>query len=118
MSEKDNISLESLDLKKPLEKMTAKELRELCMEKIPQITGASGMSKEELLQNIKEFFGLLDKDSKTSPYKEQIFSIKRQIKELRAQKQDLSSRQNKQKEYLRKRIKQLKRQTRRMAAYQ
>lgn len=118
MSEKDNISLESLNLKKPLEKMTAKELRELCIEKIPQITGASGMSKEELLQNIKEFLGLLDQESTTSPYKEQIFSIKRQIKELRAQKQDLSSRQNKQREHLRKRIKQLKKQTRRLAAYQ
>ncbi|MFP4213807.1 MAG: hypothetical protein ACLFRL_06810 [Desulfohalobiaceae bacterium] len=116
MADQDNITLESLNLKKPLEKMTAKELRELCIEKIPQITGASGMSKEELLHNIKEFFGLLDDERKGSAYKDQILSIKKRIKELKAQKQELAPSANKEKERLRKRIKQLKRQTRRMAA--
>jgi cell division protein FtsX len=116
MADNENMTLESLNLKKPLEKMTAKELRELCIEKIPQITGASGMSKEELLHNIKDFFGLLDDEHKGSMYKDQILSIKRQIKDLKAQKQELPSSSNKEKERLRKRIKQLKRQTRRLAA--
>ena len=38
-----------LDLKKPLDKMTAKELRELVLKQIPQVTGASGLGKDELL---------------------------------------------------------------------
>jgi hypothetical protein len=37
---------------KPLEKMTAKELRDLAKE-IPGITGAHGMNKPELLTEIK-----------------------------------------------------------------
>ena len=44
----------NLDLKKPLDKMTAKELRQLAIEKIPQITGASGMDKDQLVKAIKE----------------------------------------------------------------
>ena len=46
-----------LDLKKPLDKMTAKELRDLVLKQIPQITGASGLGKEELLVQIKEAGG-------------------------------------------------------------
>ncbi len=118
MSAEEKLTLESLNLKKPLEKMTAKELRELCIEKIPQISGASGMDKEELLQNIKEFFGLLDDESKKSPYKDQILSIKQEIKELKARKQELAAKENKEKERLRKRIKKLKRQTRQLAVNQ
>ena len=60
----DELTLESLDLKKPLDKMTQKELRELCMAKIPQITGASGMSKEELLPAIKEVLGIEDEEGR------------------------------------------------------
>ncbi len=46
-----------LELKKPLEKMTAKELRELSMKQLPQVVGASGMGKEELLAEIKKVLG-------------------------------------------------------------
>ena len=42
-----------LELKKPLDKMTAKELRQLAIDQIPQITGASGMDREQLLAAIK-----------------------------------------------------------------
>jgi len=42
---------------KPLEKMTVKALREIAKE-IPEITGAHGMKKEELLVAIKEVRGV------------------------------------------------------------
>ena len=111
----EEITFESLNLQKPLEKMTAKELRQMVMEKIPQITGASGMSKEELLSNIKEFFDLTDEEGKASPYQEQITATKRQIRELRAQKQDMTDASRKERDKMRKKIKRLKRRTRRMS---
>ncbi len=111
----EEITFESLNLQKPLEKMTAKELRQMVMEKIPQITGASGMSKEELLSNIKEFFDLTDEEGKVSPYQEQITATKRQIRELRAQKQSMTDASRKERDKVRKKIKRLKRRTRRMS---
>ncbi len=111
----DEITFESLNLQKPLEKMTAKELRQMVMEKIPQITGASGMSKDELLSNIKEFFELTDEEGKVSPYQEQITATKRQIRELRAQKKDMTDASRKERDTMRKQIKKLKRRTRWMA---
>ena len=110
-----DVNLESLNLKKPLEKMTAKELRELAMNNFPQITGASGMDKNELLHAIKDVCGLLEEDSGVSPYKEQIKNIKKKIKDLKSQKMELTSGESKKKDRIRKRIKRLKRQTRRLA---
>lgn len=110
----EELSFESLNLKKPLEKMTAKELRELVIDKIPQITGASGMDKSELLSAIKEVFGIEEEGAGVSPYKEQIYSIKRQIRDLRAKRQEVSDR--KEREKLRKEISKLKKRTRRLAA--
>ena len=72
------IAFDELGLTKPLEKMTAKELRALCVAKLPMIVGASGKSKEELVANIKELFGIVE-EAQTSPYKKQIFEIKRQM---------------------------------------
>ncbi|MBT8764459.1 hypothetical protein KFV02_10990 [Desulfohalobiaceae bacterium Ax17] len=106
-----------LELKKPLDKMTAKELRQLAMDKIPQITGASGMDKDELLAAIKEVLGISDDaDDKTSPYKAQIRDLKRQIKELRAQKLALPKSKRAEREKLRRKIHNLKKLTRRLAA--
>lgn len=106
-------SLESLGLSKPLDKMTAKELRELVIEKIPQITGASGMSKEELVTAIKEVFGIVDEEGAVSPYKKQITSIKNEISGLREERLKSSSR--KEREILRKKINKLKKRSRRLA---
>ena len=47
------------DLKKPLDKMTVKELREVALE-LPQITGVHGMNKAELLAAVKEAKGIED----------------------------------------------------------
>lgn len=105
-------------LKKPLDKMTAKELRDLCINKIPQITGASGMDKEALVVAVKEALGFkTDDDSKgTSPYKEQIWGLKRQVRALRSEKDQLPPGSNKERDRLRRRINQLKKRTRRLAA--
>jgi len=116
MAEEPEITLESLNLKKPLEKMTAKELRQLAIDKIPQITGASGMSKEELLYSIKDLCGLIDKDS-VSPNKEEIWSIKKEIKQLQAQKEQLPKTDRAEREKMRQRIKRLKNRTRRLAEH-
>lgn len=110
----DELTLESLKLKKPLDKMTAKELRQLTVEKIPQIVGASGMSKEELLPAIKEALGIQEEEGAVSPYKDQIFALKREIKELRAKKDETDKRQER--EYVRRKINKLKKRTRRLAA--
>ena len=111
----DELTLEGLDLKKPLDKMTQKELRELCMAKIPQITGASGMSKEELLPAIKEVLGIVDEEgNQTNPYKDQILSIKKKMTTLRAEKKDAGERA--QRKILRKKINKLKKRTRRLAS--
>lgn len=111
----EEITLESLELKKPLDKMTAKELRELCINKLPMITGASGMSKEEILAAIKEAFGLVDEEgTKVSPYKAQISTLKKKIKALRVEKSEIDSRKDR--EIIRKKINKLKKRTRRLAA--
>ncbi|WP_028587621.1 hypothetical protein [Desulfocurvus vexinensis] len=109
----EELTLESLELKKPLDKMTQKELRELCMEKIPMITGASGMSKEELLPAIKEILGIEDEVVEGTPYKDQIHAIKQDIRALRAKKVESANR--KEREILRKKINKLKKRTRRLA---
>ena len=106
-----------LELKKPLDKMTAKELRQLAIDQIPQITGASGMDKEQLLAAIKEVMGISDDaENKTSPYKAQIRDLKKQIKELRTQKLSLPKSKRTEREKLRRKIHNLKKLTRRLAA--
>jgi len=107
-----------LELKKPLDKMTAKELRQLVMEKIPQITGASGMDKESLLSSIKEVMGITDEEgSKGKAYKDQINSLKKKIKELQAEKIELPKSEKNKRQALRKKIHTLKKRTRRLSAH-
>lgn len=107
------MSFEDLGLTKTLDKMTAKELRTLAVEKIPSIVGASGMSKEDLIARIKEIFGISDDEGGVSPYKEQILRIKREIREMRIAKKQTEDR--KQRDLLRRRINKLKKRTRRLA---
>jgi hypothetical protein len=104
----DEITLQSLGLKKTLDKMTAKELRQLVMDKIPQITGATGMDKDQLIAAIKEEEGV-----KTNPYKAQIHDIKSEIRSMREQKAKATARKDK--DILRKRINKLKKRTRRLS---
>jgi len=111
----EEITLESLELKKPLEKMTAKELRQLAMDKIPQIVGASGMQKEELLSKIKEVLGL-EEEGAVSPYKEQIIELKKEIKRLREVKLSIPRKNRKERDKIRRQIKKLRRKTRILAS--
>lgn len=106
------ISFDELGLTKPLEKMTSKELRALCMEKLPMITGASGKEKDALVQEIKEVFGIVDEEQ-VSPYKKQIHEIKRQIRALREKKAETENRTER--DRVRRQITKLKKRTRRLA---
>lgn len=105
-------------LKKPLDKMTAKELRELCISSIPQITGASGMDKEALVVAVKDALGFSagDENKGPSPYKERIWALKRQARELRKEKELLPTDQRQARNRLRRKINLLKKRTRRLAA--
>ena len=108
------LTLESLNLKKSLEKMTAKELRDVVINKIPQITGASGMDKDALVTSIKDVLGIGGEEgSKVNPYKAQIGTLKKSIREMRAKK--VASESGKEREILRKKINKLKKRTRRLA---
>ena len=107
------VSFESLGLTKTLDKMTAKELRQLVLEKIPAIVGASGMTKEDLVTRIKDIFGITDEDGSISPYKDQILGLKREIKDLRVRKVQVESRSER--DVLRRKINKLKKRTRRLA---
>ncbi|MFO7816798.1 MAG: hypothetical protein ACQES5_04540 [Thermodesulfobacteriota bacterium] len=105
----------NLDLKKPLDKMTAKELRQLAMEKIPQITGASGMDKEQLVKAIKEALGIEVAEDGVSPYKGQILSMKNEINKLRGEKSATDKKEKQKRKALRRKIHILKKRTRRLA---
>jgi hypothetical protein len=107
----------TVELKKPLDKMTAKELRDVIINQMPMISGASGMGKDELVAAIKGALGITDEGPKVSPYKTQIFAIKTKVKDLRAKKVELAaSGSRKDVEILRRKINKLKKRTRRLAA--
>ena len=114
MSEEEvkEISFDELELTKPLEKMTSKELRALVMDKLPMIVGASGKDKDELVAEIKDVFGIVEEEQ-ISPYKKQIASIKQEIRELRAEKESLEDRVLR--DRMRRKINKLKKRTRKLA---
>ncbi len=106
------ISFDELGLTKPLEKMTAKELRALCVAKLPMVVGASGKDKTELVAEIKTVFGIVEEEA-VSPYKKQIAEIKRQIREMRVEKEGMDARTNR--DRIRRKINHLKKRTRQLA---
>lgn len=112
----EEISFNDLGLSKPLDKMTAKELRQLVIDKLPMITGASGMGKDEIITAIKDVFDMKDdEEQKVSPYKARISALKGEIKELRETKAGVEDR--KERDKLRRKINQLKKRTRRLASW-
>jgi DNA-binding ferritin-like protein len=99
---------------KPLEKMTAKELRELGKQ-IPEITGVYGMNKAELISAIKKARGIEEKDTKTTS-DASVREIKKKIKALKAEREKaLDSNDKKMADIYRRRITKLKKKTRRAA---
>jgi len=101
------------DKEKPLEKMTAKELREVAIE-IPEVTGVHGMNKAELISVIKLAKGIEIESGKKSDSK--VREIKKKIKELKAKRGTfLESNDNKMAAIYKRRIIRLKKKTRKAA---
>jgi excinuclease UvrABC helicase subunit UvrB len=108
---------------KPLEKMTAKELREMALG-LPGIHGVQAMKKEELITAIRAAKGIPEpepkKEKKIVAKKEKVVltvaELKQKVKELRAKRKELLQQRNfRMAEILRKRISRLKKNTRRAA---
>lgn len=101
---------------KPLEKMTAKELRELALT-LEGIVGVHSMNKPELLAAIKEVKGIVDEEGQKAVDPAAIRDTKKKIKALREkQAQALESGDNRMAGILRKKVSRLKKKTRRLAA--
>jgi ABC-type uncharacterized transport system ATPase subunit len=97
---------------KPLEKMTATELRSLAME-IPGIAGVHGMNKNELVSEIKTARGLSEDSIKKSSGK--VRELKEKIRNLKAKRNNfLDTDDTKMADLYRKRIIRLKKKTRRV----
>ena len=108
---------------KPLEKMTAKELREMALG-LPGIHGVHAMKKEKLITAIRAAKGITEpepkREKKVFVKKEKVIltvaQLKQKVKELRAKREELLQQKNvKMAEILRKRISRFKKKTRRAA---
>ena len=108
---------------KPLEKMTAKELREMALG-LPGIHGVHAMKKEELIVAIRAAKGIPEpetkKEKKIVAKKEKVIltvaQLKQRVKELKVKREELLQQRNlKMAEILRRRISRLKKRTRRAA---
>ena len=98
---------------KPLDKMTAKELREIARE-IPEITGVHGMNKAELVSSIKKARGIEDTPKKKADAS--VREIKSKIRELKAEREAFLKADNKKMAIIsRRRISRLKKKTRKAA---
>ena len=98
---------------KPLDKMTAKELREVG-KTIPEITGVYGMNKAELISAVKKARGIEEATGKKTD--SSVREIKKKIKALKAQRAAaLNNNDKKMVKIYRRRITRLKKKTRRAA---
>ncbi|MBU0514641.1 MAG: transcription termination factor Rho [Proteobacteria bacterium] len=108
MAKKERVKKE-----KPLDKMTAKELRELALAET-KIVGVHGMNKAELLAAIKDERGIVEEKKKKGG---DVRVIKKKIKALREEKEAAAAEGDKQRtQVLRRRISRLRKKTRRAAA--
>jgi hypothetical protein len=99
--------------KKPLEKMTVKDLREMAKD-MPGIAGVHGMKKEELIVAIKEVKGIKNEPVKKADAS--IGDIKKQIKAVKAQRQGaLEAKDIKMDTIYKRRISRLKKKSRKAA---
>jgi hypothetical protein len=80
---------------KPLEKMTAKELREIALE-IPDITGVHAMKKDELLEAIRKSRGV-EKEEKEEA-KEEKEEAEAKEKEAKEKKKEAKEKEKEEKE--------------------
>ncbi|MDZ7832325.1 MAG: Rho termination factor N-terminal domain-containing protein [Desulfobacterales bacterium] len=99
---------------KPLEKMTATELRAIAID-MPEITGASGMNKTELVKAIKKVRGVED-SAKKKDAKVSVRQLKEKIRDLKKKRaESLESDDKKWADIYRRRISRLKKKTRQVA---
>jgi hypothetical protein len=93
--------------------MTVKDLRDLAKD-MPGIVGVHGMKKEELIVAIKEIKGIKDEPVKKADAT--IAEIKKQIKEIKAQRQSaLEAKDRKMATIYKRRISRLKKKSRKIA---
>jgi hypothetical protein len=99
---------------KPLDKMTATELRKYALD-MGEITGVHGMNKEELLAAIKQVKGIKDEGKATE--KVSMRDLKEKAQEMRTKKQEagVAGEPRKKIDILRKKANRLKKRTRRAA---
>lgn len=99
---------------KPLEKMTATELREVAKE-ISEIIGAHGMNKPELIAAIKKARGIDEETPRRS--RRSIRDIKKKIRALRSKLESAADQNDKKMAAIyRRRISRLKKKARRAVA--
>ena len=106
---------------KPIDKMTAKELRDVAKE-IPGVTGVHAMKKEELLAVVKEARGIKDeapqkkKKAETGKKVYTVSDLKKKVLELKEEKAKARKERDKAKvAILRRRINRMKKLTRKTA---
>ena len=98
---------------KPLDRMTAKELREMALG-IEDIVGVHAMNKSELVAAIRKAKGIVEEKKRDTSV--DVRSIKKKIRELRTQQEAMRQAGEKdQVRVLRRRISRLKKRTRRAA---
>ena len=109
------------EFEKPLDKMTAPELKEVAKE-IPGLTGVHAMKKADLLDVINEYYGIegdVPAKGKKKKVEKQTLSVKElkvKIIQLREKKEAAQATKNRKNiEILRRRINRLKKQTRKVA---
>ena len=96
---------------KALEKMTAKELRDVAKE-IPEIVGVHGMNKPELISAIKQARGIAEETKKRSDAS--VRDIKKKIRQLKLQQQTAhEAADGRMAAIFRRRVSRLKKKTRR-----
>jgi hypothetical protein len=121
----EDVKVEENEAEKPLDKMTVVELREVVKKEMPDITGVTGMKKDQLLEAIKDARGIKEespakkkKKKKTAgPKKEMsVKEMKLEIVRLRSEREALRQGKDKKKlEIIRRRINRLKKLTRKAA---
>ena len=96
---------------KPLDKMTAKELRDIAKE-IPEVVGVHGMNKSELISEIKKARGIPEEEKKKAD--SSIREIKKKIRKVKAVLQKAHEENDNRKAAIcRRRVSRLKKKTRR-----
>jgi len=116
---RDKARQKAEEIGKPLEKMTAPELREVAV-LIEGVTGASAMKKDDLVALIKEAWGIAEEEpaagKKATRTGATVKELKEKIARFKQEKQAAKESNDREKvEVLRRRINRLKKQTRKAA---